>query len=63
MRSSTGGQVRDQARDRVVDKAPAHYVVEEMIRKAQPKVDRGADVLRHRLLLSNSVLSTRGVRP
>ncbi len=52
-----------KARNRVVDKPSAHYPVEEMIRKAQHKFDRGAEILRHRLLLGDSVLSTRGIRP
>lgn len=52
-----------KARARVADKPSARDVVEDMIRQAQGRFDQGAEILRHRLLLDDSVLSARGVRP
>ena len=47
----------------MTDKPSARDVVEDMIRQAQGKFDQGAEILRHRLLLDDSLLSARGVRP
>jgi len=50
-------------RDRVPDDPSTSDGVDEMILKAHGKFDQGAKIVRHRLLIGDSVLSTRGVRP
>ena len=52
-----------QVRERAVQKPAAHDLVEEMVREAQRVFDRTDEGVRHRLLVCDSVLSIRGVRP
>lgn len=55
--------VATRVRKRAAGTPSACYWVEEVIRKAQGKVDHQAEIVRHRLLLDDSLLSSRGVRP
>ena len=48
---------------RAMEKPAARGVIEEASQKVQTKLERIAEGVRHRLLLSDSILSTRGVRP
>ena len=52
-----------KTRDRFLGNPSARDVVERTIRKGEAKFDQGAEIVRHRLLLGDSILSSRGVRP
>lgn len=59
----TQRKVATKLRDRLADQPAPDYDVEEIIRKVDGKIDRKAEVLRHCLMVDDSVLSSRGVRP
>ena len=46
-----------------LEKPAARSVIENASQKVQDKLERAAEGVRHRLLLSDGILSTRGVRP
>jgi hypothetical protein len=48
---------------RAMEKPAARGVIDEASQTVQAKLERAAEGVRHRLLLSDSILSTRGVRP
>ena len=48
---------------RAMEKPAPRGVIENASQKVQGKLERAAECVRHRLLLSDSILSTRGVRP
>ena len=48
---------------RAVEKPAARGVIEEASQKVQAELERAGEGVRHRLLLSDSILSTRRVRP
>ena len=52
-----------KTRERLLDNPSALDVAEKAIGKGEAKFDQGADIVRHRLLLGDSILSSRGVRP
>ncbi|MBA3748911.1 MAG: hypothetical protein H0W96_15675 [Solirubrobacterales bacterium] len=52
-----------QATERVVGKPAARDGVEAMMRKVQRKFDQGTEIVRPRLLIGDSILSSRGVTP
>ena len=50
-------------KQRAIEKPAARGVIENASREVQDELERAAEGVRHRLLLSDSILSTRGVRP
>jgi hypothetical protein len=48
---------------RALEKPAARGVIENTRQDVEQKLERAAERVRHRLLLSDSILSTRGVRP
>ncbi len=56
-------KVAAKLRRRAMEKPAARGVIEEASRKVQSKLELAAESVRHRLLLSDSILSSRGVRP
>ena len=50
-------------RSRAIEKPAARDAIEQANRKAQTTIELHAERVRHRLLLDDSVLSARGLRP
>ncbi len=50
-------------KQRAMEKPAARGVIENASQEVQDELERAAEGVRHRLLLSDSILSTRGVRP
>ena len=56
-------KVAPKLRQRALEKPAASAVIGAASQEVQDKLERAAEGVRHRLLLSDSILSTRGVRP
>ena len=56
-------KVAAKLRLRAVEKPAACGVIAEASQDVQAELERTAEGVRHRLLLSDSILSSRGVRP
>ena len=50
-------------RQRALEKPADREVIENAGQEVEVELERGAESVRHRLLVSDSILSTRGVRP
>lgn len=50
-------------RQRALERPAARGVIEAAGHEVQDELERAAEGMRHRLLISDSILSTRGVRP
>ena len=50
-------------RRRAIEKPAAREAIEQADRKMQATIERHAERVRHLLLVDDSILSTRGVRP
>ena len=50
-------------KQRAMEKPAARGVIESASQEVQNELERAAEGVRHRLLLSDSILSARGVRP
>ena len=59
----TRAMLATKLRPRAMEKLAAREAIEQANRKAQSTIELHAERVRHRLLLDDSILSTRGLRP
>ena len=59
----TRATLATKLRQRAIDKPAARAAIEQANRKAHTTIELHAERVRHRLLLDDSILSARGLRP